>query len=204
MSEPAAVPVLELLGIYKRYGLGTPVEQEVLHGISMALQPAEFVALRGPSGSGKSTLLNIIGLLESPTSGALSLAGHSIAELDDAQLTSLRGQAIGFVFQYHHLLPAFTALENVLMPLIIAHGVVQPEDEALGRELLASGGGALGLRIADPALEARWAAHEQGYEPAGIEPGPESLRSAVGLVWRSVVLWISLFAMLNAANWLGR
>jgi adenosylcobinamide-phosphate synthase len=70
--------------------------------------------------------------------------------------------------------------------------------------LLASGGGALGLRIADPALEARWAAHEQGYEPAGIEPGPESLRSAVGLVWRSVVLWISLFAMLNAANWLGR
>ena len=57
---------------------------------------------------------------------------------------------------------------------------------------------------ADPALEARWAAHEQGYEPAGIEPGPESLRSAVGLVWRSVVLWISLFAMLNAANWLGR
>ncbi len=70
--------------------------------------------------------------------------------------------------------------------------------------LLASGGGALGLRIADPELEARWAAHEQGYEPAGIEPGPESLRSAVGLVWRSVVLWIALFAMLSAANWLGR
>jgi|GEM_PF-2403965 len=57
MSEPAAAPVLELRGVYKRYGLGTPVEQEVLHGISMALQPAEFVALRGPSGSGKSTLL---------------------------------------------------------------------------------------------------------------------------------------------------
>ena len=140
MSEPATVPVLALQGICKRYGLGTPVEQEVLHHISMALQPAEFVALRGPSGSGKSTLLNIIGLLESPTSGALSLAGQSIAELDDAQLTSLRGRAIGFVFQYHHLLPAFTALENVLMPLIIAHGVVQPEDEALGRELLASVG----------------------------------------------------------------
>lgn len=70
--------------------------------------------------------------------------------------------------------------------------------------LLASGGGALGLRIADPALEARWAAHEQGYEPAGVEPGPEGLRSAVGLVWRSVVLWMALFAMLSAANWLGR
>ncbi|MEI7784860.1 MAG: ABC transporter ATP-binding protein [Betaproteobacteria bacterium] len=139
MSEPA-VPILELLGICKRYGLGTPVEQEVLHGISMALQPAEFVALRGPSGSGKSTLLNIIGLLESPTSGELFLAGQSIAELGDAQLTALRGEAIGFVFQYHHLLPAFTALENVLMPLIIAHGVVQPADEALGRELLASVG----------------------------------------------------------------
>jgi adenosylcobinamide-phosphate synthase len=70
--------------------------------------------------------------------------------------------------------------------------------------LLASGGGALGLRIADPALEARWASHEQGYEPAGTEPGTEGLRSAVGLVWRSVVLWIALFAMLSAANWLGR
>ncbi len=136
----ATAPVLQLQDICKRYGLGTPVEQEVLHHISLVLQPAEFVALRGPSGSGKSTLLNIIGLLESPTEGSIHLAGHSIAELGDAQLTALRGEAIGFVFQYHHLLPAFTALENVLMPLIIAHGVVQPADEALARDLLASVG----------------------------------------------------------------
>ncbi len=70
--------------------------------------------------------------------------------------------------------------------------------------LLATGGGALGLRIADPELEARWAAGEQGFDWQGAEPGAEGLRSAVGLVWRSVVLWISLFAMMTVANWLGR
>ena len=112
----------------------------MLHDISLSLQPAEFVALRGPSGSGKSTLLNLIGLLESPTSGQLQLAGQNTADLADAALTALRGQAIGFVFQFHHLLPAFTALENVLMPLMIAHGSVQPDDEALGRDLLLSVG----------------------------------------------------------------
>lgn len=133
-------PILKLLDVCKSYGLGTAVQAQVLHGITLTLQPAEFVALRGPSGSGKSTLLNIIGLLEPPTSGRLILAGHSTAELDDARLTDLRGQAIGFVFQFHHLLPAFTALENVLLPLMIAHGVLRAEDEALGRDLLASVG----------------------------------------------------------------
>ena len=133
-------PVLELCGICKSYGLGTPVEHEVLHDISLRLDRAQFVALQGPSGSGKSTLLNLIGLLEPPSSGRMWLAGRDIAELGDAALTELRGAAIGFVFQYHHLLPAFTALENVLMPLMIAHGSVQPDDEALARELLASVG----------------------------------------------------------------
>jgi len=70
--------------------------------------------------------------------------------------------------------------------------------------LLATGGGALGLRIADPALEARWGQGEQGYEWQGVEPGTDGLRSAVGLVWRSVVLWVGLFAMLTVANWLGQ
>ncbi len=133
-------PILQLLDVRKSYAMGTAVQAEVLHGITLTLQPAEFVALRGPSGSGKSTLLNIIGLLEPATSGRLILAGYSTAELDDAHLTELRGQAIGFVFQFHHLLPAFTALENVLLPLMIAHGVLLPEDEALGRDLLASVG----------------------------------------------------------------
>ena len=140
ITDPPADPILVLAHICKRYGVGTSVEHEVLHDISLSLQPAEFVALRGPSGSGKSTLLNLIGLLESPTSGQLRLAGQNTADLDDAALTALRGQAIGFVFQFHHLLPAFTALENVLMPLMIAHGSVQPDDEALGRDLLLSVG----------------------------------------------------------------
>ena len=138
--SPALAPVLELCDIRKSYDVGTAVEHEVLHGISLSLEPAQFVALQGPSGSGKSTLLNIIGLLEPATGGRISLAGQVTGALNDAQLTELRGAAIGFVFQFHHLLPAFTALENVLMPLMIAHGTVQPADEALARELLASVG----------------------------------------------------------------
>ena len=129
--------VLLLQGIVKRYNVGTPIETEVLHGISVALQEAEFVALTGPSGSGKSTLLNIIGLLERPTSGLLQIGGQTTADLDDAALTALRGSLIGFVFQFHHLLPAFTALENVMLPSIIAHGTATPAAEATARELLA-------------------------------------------------------------------
>ena len=121
MTTPPT-PILRLTNIRRSYNVGTDVETEVLHGISIALQQAAFVALRGPSGSGKSTLLNIIGLLERPTSGTLEIAGQTTAALDDAALTKLRGATIGFVFQFHHLLPAFTALENVLMPPIIAHG----------------------------------------------------------------------------------
>lgn len=137
MNQPDAAPVLHLQGITKRYNIGTPVEAEVLHGITLALQQAEFVALKGPSGSGKSTLLNIIGLLEPPTAGELEIAGRSALALTDAELTALRGAAIGFVFQFHHLLPAFTALENVLLPSIIRHGTATPEAQALARELLA-------------------------------------------------------------------
>ena len=129
--------VLLLQGIVKRYNVGTPIETEVLHGISVALQEAEFVALTGPSGSGKSTLLNIIGLLERPTSGLLQIGGQTTADLDDTALTALRGSQIGFVFQFHHLLPAFTALENVMLPSIIAHGTATREAEATARELLA-------------------------------------------------------------------
>ena len=130
-------PILQLSDIRKRYNLGTPVETEVLHGITLALQEAEFVALKGPSGSGKSTLLNIIGLLERPTAGTLHIAGKATADLEDAGLTALRGATIGFVFQFHHLLPAFTALENVMLPSIIANGTATPAAEATARELLA-------------------------------------------------------------------
>jgi lipoprotein-releasing system ATP-binding protein len=128
--------ILQLTDIRKSYQIGTPVEAEVLHGIDLALAEAEFVALTGPSGSGKSTLLNIIGLLEQPTQGRLQIAGQEAQSLDDAGLTRLRGRTIGFVFQFHHLLPAFSALENVLMPSIIGHGTATPEAEAMARDLL--------------------------------------------------------------------
>ena len=116
-----AAPLIELAGIRKTYGMGTEVEVEVLHGIDLVLNPGEFVALIGPSGSGKSTLLNIIGLLDRPTSGSLFIEGRETSKLDDAALTGIRGHSIGFVFQYHYLISAFTALENVMMPLLVAN-----------------------------------------------------------------------------------
>lgn len=91
----------------------------MLHGIDLTLQRGEFIALTGPSGSGKSTLLNIIGLLDRPTKGRLFIEGHETSKLDDAAITTLRGHSIGFVFQSHCLITAFTALENVMMPLLV-------------------------------------------------------------------------------------
>jgi lipoprotein-releasing system ATP-binding protein len=114
--------VLRLEAIRKSYNPGTPVEVEVLHGIDLELREREFCALMGPSGSGKSTLLNIMGLLDQPTGGRLYLDGSEATGLDDRALTRLRGHSIGFVFQYHHLIPAFTAHENVLMPMLLDRG----------------------------------------------------------------------------------
>jgi lipoprotein-releasing system ATP-binding protein len=114
--------VLALGGIRKSYNIGTPVETEVLHGIDLTLQAGEFVALMGPSGSGKSTLLNIIGLLDRPTAGTVSINGRDTAGLPDSELTALRGHTIGFVFQHHYLISAFTAAENVMMPMLVDRG----------------------------------------------------------------------------------
>ena len=114
--------VLRLDAIRKSYAQGTPAETEVLHGIDLVLKKGEFAALIGPSGSGKSTLLNLIGLLDRPTSGTLFIDGKDTGSLDEAALTRLRGRSIGFVFQYHYLIAAFTALENVMMPLLLEHG----------------------------------------------------------------------------------
>jgi lipoprotein-releasing system ATP-binding protein len=134
MSTDATNAVLRLEGIRKSYGIGTAIETEVLHGIDLTLKQAEFTALIGPSGSGKSTLLNIIGLLEPPTAGTLELTGSRVDFSDDPSLTRRRSQSLGFVFQFHHLIPAFTALENVLMPYVIQHGKA---DDAARREALA-------------------------------------------------------------------
>jgi lipoprotein-releasing system ATP-binding protein len=92
--------------------------------------------LIGPSGSGKSTLLNLLGLLDAPTAGDLFLLGRATRELDDEARTTLRATALGFVFQFHHLIPAFSALENVIMPLMVAQGRPTAETIARGRELL--------------------------------------------------------------------
>jgi lipoprotein-releasing system ATP-binding protein len=132
--------VLRLDGIRKAYGVGTPVETEVLHGIDLVLGKGELCALMGPSGSGKSTLLNVIGLLDRPTGGRLFIDGQETGGLDDRALTRLRGRSIGFVFQYHYLLPAFTAVENVAMPMLVDRG--RPDDAMRRRaaELLESVG----------------------------------------------------------------
>jgi len=119
VAEPI---VVALHGVRKSFNIGTPVETEVLHGIDLELRRGEFCAVMGPSGSGKSTLLNIIGLLDRPTSGTLAVCGEETTSLDDAALTRLRGHSIGFVFQYHHLLSAFSALENVVLPMLGAAG----------------------------------------------------------------------------------
>lgn len=120
---PATVEAtLRLEGIHKSYGSGTRHETEVLHGIDLSLARGEFAALIGPSGSGKSTLLNIIGLLDKPSTGKLFLTGQEAQNLAGKALTLLRAQAIGFVFQFHNLLPAFTAVENVMLPLLAARG----------------------------------------------------------------------------------
>ena len=126
MADSAIGPntgeTLRLEGVRKSYGVGTPAEVEVLHGIDLTLMHGEFAALIGPSGGGKSTLLNLIGLLDSPSGGRLFVEGQETSRLDDAALTRLRGRAIGFVFQHHYLLPEFTALENVMMPMLAQQG----------------------------------------------------------------------------------
>ena len=136
MSNHVDEEVLELAELRKSYNVGEQTEVEVLHGLDMTLHRRDFAALIGPSGSGKSTLLNLIGLLDQPTSGELSVLGQATSQLADGERTALRADSIGFVFQFHHLIEAFTALENVLMPWMLKHG--RPRDEMLtwGRSLL--------------------------------------------------------------------
>lgn len=141
MSEhDASAEILRLQGLRKSYNVGKPTEVEVLHGLDLRLQRRDFAALVGTSGSGKSTLLNVIGLLDRPTEGELFLLGEPTSNMDDARRTSLRGRAIGFVFQFHHLIQAFTALENVLMPLMVATGKPTREQLEHARSLLAQVG----------------------------------------------------------------
>ncbi|MBL8971109.1 MAG: ABC transporter ATP-binding protein [Myxococcales bacterium] len=108
-------PVLELRGVIKEFG--DAVVTRVLHGIDLRLEQGEFAALIGPSGSGKSTLLNLVGLLDRPTAGQVWVHGERTDQLDDDELTRLRARSLGFVFQFHHLVGALSAVENVMMAL---------------------------------------------------------------------------------------
>jgi len=136
----ASSALIELNGVRKSYNVGLPNEAEVLHGLDLRVKRGEFIALIGPSGSGKSTLLNIIGLLERMTAGSYQLQGEEVSSLDDAGLTLRRRTTLGFVFQFHHLLPAFSALENVTLPVLMAEGRVGAQQLEQARELLAAVG----------------------------------------------------------------
>jgi lipoprotein-releasing system ATP-binding protein len=132
-------PVLDLQGIEKAYNRGKPSEIRVLRGIDLTVARGEVVALVAPSGAGKSTLLHIAGLLDVPDAGALRLTGRDMAGASDRVRTLARRQDVGFVYQFHHLLPEFTALENIVIPQL-ANGVAQSVAEARAHELLAEVG----------------------------------------------------------------
>ena len=140
MRPTGSGPLLEMVDVHKSYNIGLPSEAEVLHGISLRVDHGEFMALIGPSGSGKSTLLNIVGLLERMTAGSYRLQGEEVQGLDDGALTMRRRVTLGFVFQFHHLLPAFTALENVTLPALMTEGRVSPQQLERARSLLAAVG----------------------------------------------------------------
>jgi lipoprotein-releasing system ATP-binding protein len=133
-----ATMLLRAEALTKTYG--ERVVTEVLKGIDMEMQAGEFCALTGPSGSGKTTLLNLLGLLDRPTGGRILLQDQDTAPLDDDARTRLRARNLGFVFQFHHLLTAFTATENVFMPLLAAHRHREPWMRDRAMELLAEVG----------------------------------------------------------------
>ncbi len=126
--------VVELIDVYKIYKTEF-YEVRALDGVSMTVEDGEFVVIMGPSGSGKSTLLNLIGCLDRPTRGKVLINGVDTAELNDNQLTDLRRETIGFIFQSYNLIPTLTALENVELPMIF-RGVGRSEREKKAKELL--------------------------------------------------------------------
>ena len=148
--------VLELKSVTKSYNQGRANQIDVLRGIDLTLNAGEMVALVAPSGAGKSTLLHIAGLLDVPDNGSVLVAGQDVSGKGDGMRTSLRRQDVGFVYQFHHLLPEFTALENIVLPQL-ADGVLQSGAEARAEELLTLVG------LADRA----------GHRPAALSGGEQ-------------------------------
>ncbi|MGR3636942.1 MAG: ABC transporter ATP-binding protein [Shimia sp.] len=148
--------VLRLNGVEKIYNKGLSNEVHVLRGVDLTLKVGEMVALVAPSGAGKSTLLHIAGLLDTPDAGDVSVGGEVLSGRSDRRRTNARRRDVGFVYQFHHLLPEFTALENIAVPQM-ANGVAKPVAEARGVELL----GRVGV------------AQRAGHRPAALSGGEQ-------------------------------
>lgn len=129
-------PILTLTGITKAYNTGKPNAVTVLQGTDLTVHKGEVVALVAPSGAGKSTLLHIAGLLDTPDAGQVSIAGRDMIKLSDRKRTAVRRNDVGFIYQFHHLLPEFTALENIVLPQL-ANGVSDADATARAQDLLA-------------------------------------------------------------------
>ncbi len=127
--------MLRLEGVAKTYNAGRTNEVQVLYGVELEITAGEMVALVAPSGAGKSTLLHIAGLLDTPDAGAVAIGGTDMTGLSDRRRTVVRRRDVGFVYQFHHLLPEFSALENIMLPQL-ANGVARPEAEMRAHELL--------------------------------------------------------------------
>ncbi|KUF10348.1 ABC transporter ATP-binding protein [Pseudoponticoccus marisrubri] len=149
-------PVLRLAAIEKTYKKGKPGEVRVLRGAALSIDPGEVVALVAPSGAGKSTLLHIAGLLDTPDGGTVEIGGARMDTLSDRRRTAMRRSALGFVYQFHHLLPEFTAEENIALPQL-ANGAARAAARERARALLDSVG------IADRA----------GHRPAALSGGEQ-------------------------------
>ena len=135
MTEPGVSRILEGRVLHKNYFQEDGSELRILEGVEISVAPGEAVAIIGASGAGKSTLLHLLGGLDRPTSGDVLLEGRNLATLSERELATVRNERIGFVFQFHHLLRDFTALENVMMPLLI-RGVGRAQATERGRQLL--------------------------------------------------------------------
>ena len=129
-------PILTMTGITKAYNTGKPNAVTVLQGTDLTVHKGEVVALVAPSGAGKSTLLHIAGLLDTPDAGQVSIAGRDMTKLSDRKRTAVRRNDVGFIYQFHHLLPEFTALENIVLPQL-ANGVSDADATARAQDLLA-------------------------------------------------------------------